>query len=65
MNASEDDQLAAAITASMQGNHGDNDEGEMKQAEGATYHEETVQEPFVTLTPEPDGNCMSKYSLQS
>ena len=65
MDASEDDQLAAAIAASMQGHNGDSDEGEMKQTEDAIdyenkHEEETVQESVVTLTPEPDGNyCMS------
>jgi hypothetical protein len=59
MDASEDDQLAAAIAASMQGNNdGESDEGEMKQAEDhqeEKREEEKAQEPVVALTPEPEG----------
>lgn len=63
MDASEDDQLAAAIAASMQGNNGDSDEGEMKQAEDVMdqekkHEEEKAQEPVVALTPEPDGTTV-------
>ncbi|CAI5731215.1 unnamed protein product [Peronospora destructor] len=70
MDASEDDQLAAAIAASMQGNNGDSDEGEMKQTEDAIIHyetkheEETVQEPVVTLTPEPDAGLPNVTRVQ-
>uniref|UniRef100_H3H367 UBX domain-containing protein n=1 Tax=Phytophthora ramorum TaxID=164328 RepID=H3H367_PHYRM len=60
MDASEDDQLAAAIAASMQGNIDESDEGETKQAEEGMgqeeeQEEEKAQEPVVALTPEPDG----------
>ncbi|CAH0474903.1 unnamed protein product [Peronospora belbahrii] len=69
MDASEDDQLAAAIAASMQGNNGGSDEGEMKHSEDAMdledkHEEETVQEPFVALTPEPDAGSASVTRLQ-
>ncbi|CAI5713567.1 unnamed protein product [Peronospora effusa] len=69
MDASEDDQLAAAIAASMQGNNGDSDEGEMKQTADALDHEnkheeETIQEPVVALTPEPDAGSPNVTRVQ-
>ena len=64
MDASEDDQLAAAIAASMEGNNDASDEDEMEQVEDVMdqeekYGAETAQEPVVTLTPEPDGTALS------
>lgn len=69
MDASEDDQLAAAIAASMEGNNDVSDEDEMKQVEDIMdqeekYGVETTQEPVVTLTPEPDGTAVSRVLLQ-
>ena len=69
MDASEDDQLAAAIAASMEGNNDVSDEDEMEQVEDIMdqeekYGVETAQEPVVALTPEPDGTAVSSVLLQ-
>ncbi|CEG49313.1 Predicted ubiquitin regulatory protein, contains UAS and UBX domains [Plasmopara halstedii] len=50
LDVSEDDQLAAAIAASIQ----DNDNGEVKQAGDPMEFEEKAQQSLVALTPEPD-----------
>lgn len=62
MDASEDDQLAAAIAASMEGKHGASDEDEMDEEE--KYGEEMAQEPIVALAPEPDGTAWSDVRLR-
>lgn len=69
MDASEDDQLAAAIAASMEGNNDVSDEEEMEQVEDIMdqeekYGVETAQEPVVALTPEPDGTAVSSVLLR-
>lgn len=69
MDASEDDQLAAAIAASMQGNNDDSDECETKQAEADVHQrekheEEKVQEPVVALNPEPDAGVPGVTRVQ-
>uniref|UniRef100_M4BXY9 UBX domain-containing protein n=1 Tax=Hyaloperonospora arabidopsidis (strain Emoy2) TaxID=559515 RepID=M4BXY9_HYAAE len=69
MDASEDDQLAAAIAASMEGNNDASDEDEMEQVEDVMdqeekYGEETAQEPVVTLTPEPDAGAPGTTRVQ-
>lgn len=69
MDASEEDQLAAAIAASMEGNNDFSDEDEMEQVEDVMDQEEkdgenTAQEPVVTLKPEPDGTaCRTSISI--
>lgn len=61
MDASEDDQLAAAIAASMQ----DNDiSGEAEQSEDAMEQEEKAQEPVVALAPEPDAGAPDVTRIQ-
>ncbi|KAL4150918.1 hypothetical protein PRNP1_010307 [Phytophthora ramorum] len=69
MDASEDDRLAAAIAASMQGNIDESDEGETKQAEEdmgqeEEQEEEKAQEPVVALTPEPDAGAPDVTRVQ-
>uniref|UniRef100_A0AAV1V8I3 UBX domain-containing protein n=1 Tax=Peronospora matthiolae TaxID=2874970 RepID=A0AAV1V8I3_9STRA len=69
MDASEDDQLAAAIAASMEGNNDASDEDEMEQVEDVIdqeekYGTETAQESVVTLTPEPDAGAPGTTRVQ-
>ncbi|KAG2503023.1 hypothetical protein JM16_009139 [Phytophthora kernoviae] len=66
MDASEDDQLAAAIAASMQGN---SDEGETKHCdddmeEKEGKEEEMAQEPIVALSPEPEAGVPGVTRIQ-
>ncbi|KAK1946379.1 Plant UBX domain-containing protein 7 [Phytophthora citrophthora] len=63
MDASEDDQLAAAIAASMQGSNADDDEGEMKEDDQALEGEK-AQEAVVELAPEPDAGAPGVTRVQ-
>ncbi|GMF35735.1 unnamed protein product [Phytophthora lilii] len=66
MDASEDDQLAAAIAASMQDNNDETSEAEVKQTEidqEEKHEDEKAQEPVVALAAEPDGTTALLVSL--
>ncbi|KAF1775968.1 Ubiquitin-related domain [Phytophthora cactorum] len=64
MDASEDDQLAAAIAASMQNGEGETmqTEGDMEQEE--KNEEEKAQEPVVELAPEPEAGAPGVTRVQ-
>ncbi|KAG3111121.1 hypothetical protein PI124_g11056 [Phytophthora idaei] len=64
MDASEDDQLAAAIAASMQNGEGETMQTEADMEQEEKNEEEKAQEPVVELAPEPEAGAPSVTRVQ-
>ncbi|EEY59328.1 uncharacterized protein PITG_11323 [Phytophthora infestans T30-4] len=64
MDASEDDQLAAAIAASLQNGEGETKRNEDDMEQEEEGQEEKTQEPVVELTPEPDASAPGVTRVQ-